>query len=134
MWSLESLSVGKASAATGELRGVAASSGSYVGPVRIVKDESEFKKLEPGDVLVCQSTAPSWSVIFPTIGALVTESGGILSHPAIIAREYGIPAVLALEGATTRLEDGMLVKVDGNAGTVALQSWQPKKAGSDASE
>ena len=134
MWSLESLSVGKASPATGELRGVAASSGSYVGPVRIVKDESEFKRLEPGDVLVCQSTAPSWSVIFPTIGALVTESGGILSHPAIIAREYGIPAVLALEGATTRLEDGMLVKVDGNAGTVALQSWQPKKAGSGVSE
>lgn len=120
-WSIEAVALGQASTDTGQLKGVPASPGTYTGAARIVKDESEFSKLRPGDILVCRCTTPSWSVVFSTIGALVTEAGGILSHPAIVAREYGIPAVLGLDDATTKLTDGMLLEVDGEAGTVSLR-------------
>ncbi len=120
MWTLGNLSLGKVTPEAGQLRGTPASHGSYEGVVRVIKDETEFNKLRPGDVLVCPSTAPSWSVIFSTVGALVTEAGGVLSHPAIIAREYRIPAVLSLEGATQKLKDGQKVRVDGDSGTVTL--------------
>ncbi len=100
------------------LTGIAASSGQYTGPVRIVEDESEFHKIQAGDVLVCPMTSPAWSVLFPSLGALVTNAGGLLSHPAIIAREHRIPAVVATGNATAILQDGQLVKVDGATGTV----------------
>jgi pyruvate,water dikinase len=83
-----------------------------------VRDETEFDKIHPGDVLVCPATSPVWSVVFPQLGALVTDSGGLLSHPAIIAREYGIPAVVATGNATSLLRDGDRVTVDGTAGVV----------------
>ncbi len=104
----------------GQLRGTPASPGSYEGVVRVIKDETEFNKLRPGDVLVCPCTPPSWSVVFSTVGALVTEAGGVLSHPAIVAREYKIPAVLSLGGATQKLRDGQRVRVDGDDGTVTV--------------
>jgi pyruvate,water dikinase len=104
------------------LRGIAASPGVYTGPVRVIMNESEFAKLHPGDVLVCPVTSPVWSVLFPTVGALVTDTGGILSHPAIIAREYRVPAVVATGHATRALRDGQTVKVDGNAGMVEMES------------
>jgi pyruvate,water dikinase len=106
----------------GGLKGVPASAGKYEGIVRVVRNESEFSKLCPGDVLVCVSTSPAWSVIYSTIGALITEAGGVLSHPAIIAREYGIPAILSVEGATQKLRDGQRVRVDGNNGTVTVMA------------
>lgn len=102
------------------LMGTAASPGEYTGAVRVVMDESHFEKIRPGDVLVCPATSPVWSVVFPVIGALVTDTGGLLSHPAIIAREYGIPAVVATGEATALLHDGDLVTVDGSTGTVEL--------------
>lgn len=102
----------------GQVIGIAASPGRYQGPVRIVRDESEFAKIRAGDVLVCPATSPVWSVVFPSIGALVTDTGGVLSHPAIIAREYGIPAVVATAIATSTLRDGQMVTVDGTAGSV----------------
>jgi phosphohistidine swiveling domain-containing protein len=102
--------------------GIAASPGSYTGPVRIIYDEAEFDRLRAGDVLVCPVTSPVWSVLFPSIGALVTDTGGILSHPAIIAREYGVPAVVNTGGGTSALHDGQLVTVDGSAGTVRIVS------------
>jgi pyruvate,water dikinase len=80
--------------------------------------EAEFGKLEAGDILVCPMTSPVWSVLFPSIGALVTDSGGILSHPAIIAREYRVPAVVATGNATRLLRDGQIVTVDGTMGSV----------------
>lgn len=101
-----------------EIRGIAASAGRYRGQVRIVMGENEFGKLGSGDVLVCPMTSPAWSVLFPTIGALVTDNGGILSHPAIIAREYRIPSVVATGNATKRLRDGQIVTVDGTTGVV----------------
>lgn len=101
-----------------EIRGIAASAGRYQGPARIVRNEDEFAKIEAGDVLVCPITSPVWSVLFPSIGGLVTDTGGILSHPAIIAREYGVPAVVATGDATQRLQDGEIVTVDGTTGLV----------------
>jgi pyruvate,water dikinase len=112
----------QAEAADGALRGIAASPGEYRGFARVVMDESEFGKVEAGDVLVCPITSPVWSVLFPSIGALVTDTGGILSHPAIIAREYRVPAVVATGRATNVLRDGQTVKVDGSAGTVEVLS------------
>lgn len=100
------------------LKGIAASKGQYTGVVRVIRSEFEFDKIQPGDVLVCPITSPVWSILFPTIGALVTDSGGILSHSAIIAREYRVPAVVATGNATELLQNGQLVTVDGDKGIV----------------
>ena len=122
MWALERIFAtadsGRRQPDSGTLSGIAASAGSYSGRVRVIMDESEFHKIQAWEVLVCPITSPVWSVLFPSIGALVTDSGGILSHSAIIAREYRIPAVVATGNATTLLCDGQLVAVDGSAGTV----------------
>jgi rifampicin phosphotransferase len=108
-------------AGTGVLGGIAASAGRYTGPARVLMDESQFGRLQPGDVLVCPITSPVWSVLFPSVGALVTDTGGLLSHAAIIAREYAIPAVVATGNATTLLRDGQVVTVDGGAGRIEVQ-------------
>jgi pyruvate,water dikinase len=109
------------SQATGTtLRGVAASPGQFTGPVRVIMSEAEFDKLRPGDVLVCPITSPVWSVLFPIVGALVTDTGGILAHATIIAREYRVPAVVATGNATRLLRDGQIVTVDGDTGNIAL--------------
>ena len=108
------------SAEAGTVGGIAASPGRYEGTVRRVMGEEEFDKIQAGDVLVCPVTSPVWSILFSRIGALVTDSGGILSHPAIIAREFGIPAVVATGNATQLLMDGQPVRVDGDAGLVTL--------------
>jgi pyruvate,water dikinase len=102
------------------VQGIAAARGTYSGPVRVIMGEHEFDKIRSGDVLVCPITSPVWSVLFAKVGALVTDSGGILSHPAIIAREYGIPAVVATRTGTSRLRDDQRVTVDGNAGVVRV--------------
>ncbi|MFF2655041.1 PEP/pyruvate-binding domain-containing protein [Streptomyces sp. NPDC058045] len=102
------------------IAGVPGSAGRYTGLVRVVLNEGEFDKIRAGDVLVCPITSPVWSVVFPSIGALVTDVGGALSHAAIIAREYGVPATLATGNGTEVLTDGMLVTVDGAAGTVEV--------------
>lgn len=103
---------------SGDEEGVGASPGVYEGPARVVLGEADFDKLRDGDVLVCPITSPIWSMIFPRVGALVCDAGGPMSHPAIIAREFAIPAVLSTGGATTRLRDGELVRVDGTNGVV----------------
>ncbi|HZD02612.1 MAG TPA: PEP/pyruvate-binding domain-containing protein [Actinomycetes bacterium] len=100
--------------------GLAGSPGRHTGTVRVIRDESEFGRLGPGEVLVCPITSPAWSVLFTQAGALVTDGGGLLAHAALIAREYGIPAVLATGDATRRLRDGDAVTVDGTAGVVRL--------------
>ena len=100
--------------------GVPASAGRYTGMVRVVMDEHHFANIRGGDVVVCPVTSPAWSVVFPSMGALVTDSGGILSHPAIIAREYRIPAVVGTGNATNTLKDGQRVTVDGDRGVVEV--------------
>jgi rifampicin phosphotransferase len=104
------------------ITGIAASAGRYTGPVRVIMNETEFGKLRAGDILVCPTTSPVWAVLFPSVGALVTDSGGILSHPAIIAREHRVPAVVATGNATQLLKDRQIVTVDGSSGLVRVQS------------
>jgi len=111
--------------AQAQLRGVPGSPGRYTGPVRLVRDETEFPKLRPGDVLVCPITSPAWSVLFVQAGAVVTDGGGVLAHTAVIAREYGLPAVLATGAATQRLRDGDRVTVDGTVGVVTINDGDP---------
>jgi pyruvate,water dikinase len=102
------------------LTGIPASGGTYTGPARVLMSEADFEKLQPGDVLVCPITSPAWSVLFPNVGALVTDAGSVLSHSSIIAREFLIPAVVATANATSLLRDGQQVTVDGTAGVVEV--------------
>ncbi len=102
------------------ITGVGASTGQVKGKVCIVRSPEEFNKLEKGDILVCTYTDPEWTPLFALAAGVVVDTGGTLSHAAIVAREYGIPAVLATGDATTRLSDGDMVLVDATYGTVAL--------------
>jgi len=103
-----------------EIRGFAASSGVVEGPARIVKTVDEMGRLEPGDVLVCRVTNPTWAPIFQKISAAVSDIGGSMSHAAIVAREYGLPAVVGTGDATARIRDGQRVRVDGARGIVTI--------------
>lgn len=104
------------------LNGLPASPGRVAGPVCIVRGSAEFAKVRRGDVLVAPLTAPAWTPLFALAAAVVTETGGPLSHAAIVAREYGIPAVLAVKGATIVLAEGARVVVDGSAGYVEREA------------
>ena len=105
------------------LRGLAASRGVYEGPARCVSGPAEFGRIVQGDVLVTQSTSEAFNILLPLLGGIVTDSGGLLSHAAIIAREYGIPGVVGTRDATSRIADGARVRVDGDAGQVAVLGW-----------
>lgn len=98
--------------------GVGASPGRHTGPARRVVGPHEFDRIEDGDVVIAPLTTSAWEVVFDRMGALVTEGGGLLSHPAIVAREHGMPAVTGFVGAMDRFVDGQVVTVDGSAGTV----------------
>jgi rifampicin phosphotransferase len=102
------------------IKGLASSSGTYTGKVKVILNTEEFFKLEKGDVLVCKTTTPLWTTLFQTAGAVITDAGGILSHSAIIAREYKIPAVIGTKIGTNKLKDGNMVTVDGTNGIVTL--------------
>ena len=102
------------------LRGLAASRGVYEGPARRISHASEFDRIVKGDVLVTESTTEAFNILLPLLGAIVTDSGGLLSHSAIVAREYGIPGVVGTREATQRVADGARVRVDGNAGEVKV--------------
>jgi pyruvate,water dikinase len=82
---------------------------AYTGPARVIRTEAELCELKPGEVLVCPTTHSSWTVAFSKVGALVADGGSILSHPSIIAREHGIPAVVATIPGTSSLCNGELV-------------------------
>jgi rifampicin phosphotransferase len=100
------------------ITGTPASSGSATGPVRLIHSPVEFGRLAAGDVLVCPYTNPAWTTLFQRAAAVVVDSGGPGSHAAIVAREYGIPAVMGTGTGTTTLTDGQLVTVDGSTGRV----------------
>jgi pyruvate,water dikinase len=100
------------------LRGAPASAGVARGPARLVRDLEEFRKFQRGDVLVCQSSNVSWIPLFTSAAAVVTEVGGPLSHAAVVAREFGIPAVVGTSVALSTLVDGEPLEVDGTAGIV----------------
>ncbi len=101
-----------------KLRGLAASGGAYEGPARRVAGPAEFDRIQKGDVLVTESTSEAFNILLPLLGAIVTDSGGLLSHAAIVAREYGIPGVVGTREGTDRIPDGQTVTVDGDSGEV----------------
>lgn len=102
--------------------GLAASPGQYEGWARVVRNPADFRKLHKGDVLIAPTTSPAYNVILPMIGAVVTDRGGALCHCAIIAREFGIPAVVGTDQATSRIPDGARILVDGDRGFVVVRS------------
>jgi rifampicin phosphotransferase len=102
------------------LRGLAASPGVYEGPARRVSGPSEFGRIVQGDVLLTESTTEAFNILLPLLGAIVTDNGGLLSHSAIVAREYGIPGVVGTRDATDLIADGTRVRVDGTAGEVTV--------------
>jgi phosphohistidine swiveling domain-containing protein len=102
------------------LRGLAASPGIYEGPARRITHSTEFDRIQRGDILVTASTTEAFNILLPLLGAIVTDSGGLLSHSAIVAREYGIPGVVGTRQATAVIADGQRLRVDGTAGTVTV--------------
>jgi phosphohistidine swiveling domain-containing protein len=107
------------------LNGVGGSAGCYEGVARVLASVDEVGRLQPGDILVTRFTDPGWTSSFAGLGAVVTETGGVLSHAAVIAREYGFPAVLAVPGATQTIQDGERVLVDGdNSRVVRLDAQE----------
>ncbi|HEV2057978.1 MAG TPA: PEP-utilizing enzyme [Solirubrobacteraceae bacterium] len=103
-----------------EVRGSAGSSGIVRGTARIIRSISESGRIRPGDIIVAETTAPPWTPLFATVAAVVTDTGGVLSHCAVVAREYGIPAVVGTGIATTVISDGQTIEVDGDAGVVRI--------------
>jgi pyruvate,water dikinase len=106
----------------GVVKGIAASQGIVRGTARVILSLDEVDRLADGEILVTMATAPPWTPLFAVAGGLVTEAGGTLSHAAVVAREYKIPAVVGAKGAITRIPDGALITLDGAAGTVRIES------------
>lgn len=103
------------------LKGFGASAGRVTAPACVLLGPEDFSKLHPGAVLVAVTTTPAWTPLFAMASAVVTDIGGPLSHSSIVAREYGIPAVLATGVATRRIQSGQMITVDGGAGSVTIK-------------
>jgi pyruvate,water dikinase len=104
----------------GELTGMGASPGVAEGPARVISSPAQMDQVKEGDVLVAPLTAPSWAPVFGKLAATVTDVGGIMSHAAIVCREYGLPAVTGTASGTRRIKTGQRIRVDGTAGTVTI--------------
>ena len=102
------------------LKGTAASPGRAKGRARVARNLAEASGIEAGEILVAVFTDPGWTPLMGRIGGVVTENGGVLCHAAVVSREYGIPAVLAIPDVTSRIKDGDEVLVDGTSGTVEV--------------
>ena len=103
------------------LKGLAVSHGKIRGTARVINDMTEISRLRPGDILVTDHTDPGWTPVFVTIGGVITNIGGLLSHAAIVAREYGLPAVANVKDATRLIQDGRTIFLDGDTGTISLE-------------
>jgi rifampicin phosphotransferase len=104
------------------IKGVAASPGTVQGTAKVVRSLLEASKLQPGDIMVCEMTVPTWVPLFATVSAIVADSGGILSHCAIVAREFRLPAVVGTHIGTAIIKDGMTITVDGTKGMVRIDA------------
>jgi pyruvate,water dikinase len=111
----------------GVIKGVGASAGKVTAPARVLTGPQDFGTMRPGDVLVARITTLAWTSLFAMASAVVTDVGGPLSHSSIVAREYGIPAVLGTGVATQRLATGQRILVDGDAGTVTPDDASPDR-------
>jgi pyruvate,water dikinase len=105
---------------TGEVKGLPASPGVVDGIARHVSSIEEFSQVKDGEILVCQMTNPAWVVLFTKIAGLVTDAGGVTSHPAVVSREFGIPAVVGTSNATERIKTGDRLRVNGSTGIVEV--------------
>jgi pyruvate,water dikinase len=117
------------------IAGIAGSPGTVDGTARVVTTVDEFDEVREGDILVCQMTNPAWVVLFTKIAGLVTDTGGTTSHPAVLSREFGIPAVVGTSVATKRIRTGDRIRVDGTNGTVEIlpaATSEPAAAGETA--
>jgi rifampicin phosphotransferase len=108
--------------APGSLAGDPASPGRATGPVRVILDPAGFASFQPGEILVTRATAPAWTPLFAKAAAVITDGGTLAAHASLVAREYGIPAVVATGDATARLHDGQLVTVDGGSGMIEIRA------------
>ena len=104
------------------IQGTGASAGVVQGTVKVVKSLSEGSKLRKGDIMVCEMTMPPWTPLFSTVSAVVADTGGVLSHCAIVSREYRMPCVVGTQIGTAVLKDGMTITVDGSTGMVRIDS------------
>jgi pyruvate,water dikinase len=107
---------------TGEIKGLGASAGVIEGPARLVLSLDEFDQVKEGEILVCRMTNPAWVILFTKIVGLVTDAGGTVSHPAVVSREFGIPAVVGTSNASERIKTGDRVRVNGSTGVVEILS------------
>lgn len=104
------------------LRGIPVSPGTIRGPASVINNADEFDQMQPGSILVCPMTSPAWTQLFAHATGLVTDIGGILGHGSIVAREYGIPAVVGTGNITQRVKSGQILAIDGDVGTVVIQA------------
>jgi pyruvate,water dikinase len=104
------------------ITGTGASPGTVQGRAKVVYDLSEASKIQPGEILVCEMTMPAWTSLFSTVSAVVSDTGGVLSHCAIVSREYRIPCVVGTVMGTSVIKDGMLLTVDGSQGMVRIEA------------
>ena len=109
-----------AATTAGRLNGIGGSPGVVEGTARVVRTVADFDQVSEGDILVCQMANPAWVVLFTKISGLVTDTGGTTSHPAVLAREFGVPAVVGVSEATYRINTGDRIRVDGDAGSVDI--------------
>lgn len=110
----------RAAEAADVITGLAASPGVVEGIARFVQSPAEFDQVKKGEIMVCKMTNPAWVVVFTKIKGLVTDSGGVLAHPAVVSREFGIPAVVGTSVATQKIKTGMRIRVNGNTGVVEI--------------
>jgi len=117
---IKRLLLGREQSRDGSLRGAPVSPGVVTGPARIIRSIAEFPKLQSGEILVAPTATPEWMPTFTVAAGLVTDTGGPLSHSSIVVREFGIPAIMGAQGATTSIVDGQVITIDGTQGLIHL--------------
>ena len=128
LWGFPDKFYRKGATVAGQLTGIGGSPGVVEGTARVVLREEQFDEVRAGDILVCQMTNPAWVVLFTKITGLVTDAGGTVSHPAVLSREFGIPAVVGASVATQQIKNGDRIRVNGTTGLVEIlhTTAQPK--------
>ena len=129
LWGFPDKFYREAATVAGQVTGIGASPGVVEGIARVVLREDQFDDVRAGDILVCQMTNPAWVVLFTKIVGLVTDAGGTVSHPAVLSREFGIPAVVGTSVATEQIKNGDRIRIDGTSGLVEILSAAPVLAG-----
>lgn len=131
LWAFPEKVYRKPSEVEGEIQGLGASKGVIEGTARVVLSPEQFSQVEQDEIIICRMTSPSWVVLFTKIGGLVTDAGGMASHPAVVSREFGIPAVVGTSDATRKIKTGDKIRVNGATGLVQVLSSEPGAGAAD---